>query len=94
MAVKGRSCLVSSWRMSHFGMNPASGGSPPRDSKISGVRAVIAGIFAQEEASVLMLVDLFVLKIRKAENVMMKYIIRARRVSEGENWMIKIIQPR
>ena len=66
-------------------MKPVSGGSPPRDRRISGVREVITGIFAQEEARVLMLVDLFSLKTRNAENVMIKYVMRARSVRDGEN---------
>lgn len=85
MAVRGRFCLVNSWRISHFGVKPVSGGRPPRDKRIKGVRDVIVGIFAQEEARVLILVDLFSLKTRKAENVIIKYVIRAKRVREGEN---------
>lgn len=80
--------------MSHFGIKPVSGGSPPRERRINGVRDVIAGIFAQEEARVLMLVDLFSLKTRKAENVIIKYMISVRSVREGENWIIRIIQPK
>lgn len=94
VAVRGRSCLVSSWRISHFGIKPVRGGSPPRDRRIRGVRDVIVGNFAHEEASVLMLVDLFSLKTRNVENVIIMYVISARSVREGENWIIKIIQPR
>lgn len=51
-------------------MKPVRGGRPPRESRMSGVRAVIAGDFAQEMPSALMVVDLFMLKTRKAEMVM------------------------
>lgn len=80
--------------MSHFGINPVSGGSPPRERRIRGVRAVRAGAFAQEVASVLMLVDLLSLNTRNVENVMTKYVSRVRNVSEGENCRTRIIQPR
>lgn len=94
VAVRGRSCLVSSWRISHFGMKPVSGGSPPSERRIRGVTAEITGVFAHEEASMLMLVALFNLKVRKIENVMIMYVIRAISVRGGENWIIRIIQPR
>lgn len=80
-----RACLVNSWRMSHFGMKPVNGGRPPRDNKIRGVRVVSAGVFAQEVASILMLVDLFSLNTRNVEDVMIRYVSRARRVKVGEN---------
>lgn len=53
-------------------MKPVSGGRPPRDSRTKGARAVRAGAFAQEVASILMLVDLFSLNTRNVENVMTK----------------------
>lgn len=59
-----------------------------------GVRAVRAGVFAQEVASELMFVALLSLNTRKVENVMMKYVRRARRVRDGENCRIRIIHPR
>ncbi|MDG2555485.1 hypothetical protein P7M41_26175, partial [Vibrio parahaemolyticus] len=42
----------------------------------------------------LMLVDLFSLNTRNVEDVITRYVIRVRRVREGENWRIKIIQPK
>lgn len=53
-------------------MKPVSGGSPPRDRRIKGRRAVITGAFAQDKASVLMVVVLFSLNIRNAANVIVK----------------------
>lgn len=49
-----------------------SGGSPPRDKRIRGARAVITGAFDQDMASELMLVELLSLNVRNAENVIMK----------------------
>lgn len=94
MAVGARSCLVSSCRISHFGIKPVSGGRPPRDRRRRGARAVRAGAFVQEVARVLMLVALFNLNTRNAERVMIKYVSSVRSVSEGENWRTRTIQPR
>jgi len=47
------------------------GGRPPRDKSIKGAKATRAGAFAQEVARVLILVELFNLKTRKVESVMM-----------------------
>ena len=80
--------------MSHLGMKPVSGGRPPNDRRIRGVSAVRAGVLAQDMARVLMLVALFSLKTRNVENVITIYVIRARRVREGENCRTKIIHPR
>lgn len=94
VAVRGRACFVSSWRISHFGRNPVSGGRPPKDRRIKGVTAVMIGIFVQEEARALMLVALFSFKTRNIEKVMTKYVIKARSVREGENWTTRTIHPR
>jgi len=53
-------------------MKPVSGGSPPRERRMSGVRAVSAGAFVHDVARVLILVALFNLNTRKVENVMIK----------------------
>lgn len=89
-----RSCLVSSCRINHFGINPVMGGRPPRDSKIRGVRAVRAGAFAHEIASALMLVVLLSLKTKNVEMVIIKYVISVSNVREGENGKIITIQPK
>ena len=36
--------FVISWLIIHLGMNPDSGGSPPIDSRVARVTAVIIGI--------------------------------------------------
>lgn len=55
-----------------MGINPDRGGRPPRERRIKGVMAVRAGVFAQEEARELMLVELLILNVVKAENVMVR----------------------
>lgn len=50
-------------------MKPVRGGRPPRERRINGARAVMAGDFAQEILRVLIVVDLLVLKTRNAEAV-------------------------
>lgn len=94
VAVGARSCLVNSCRISHLGIKPVSGGRPPRDSRMSGVRAVKAGALAHEVASMLRVVDLLSLNTRNVEIVITKYVRRVRSVREGENCKTRIIQPR
>lgn len=72
VAVRASPCLVSSWRISHLGINPESGGSPPRERRIRGVMAVRAGVLAQEVAKELTFVDLFILNTMNVEKVMAK----------------------
>lgn len=71
MARAERPCFVSSCRISHLVMKPVSGGRPPSERRIRGARAVMAGVSAHEMPSELIVVVLFLLKIRKAELVMM-----------------------
>ena len=94
MATGARLCLVSSCKISHFGINPVRGGRPPKDRRIKGVKEVIMGAFAQEVASVLMLVALFSLNTRNVAEDIMKYTTRVSRAREGENCSTSIIQPR
>lgn len=61
--------MVSSWRISHLGAKPVRGGRPPRERRIRGARLVRAGTLVQEVASVLMLVELEALNVRKVEDV-------------------------
>ena len=61
------------------------GGSPPRERRIIGNMAVRRGAFAQDVASVLMLVELFSFRERKAAEVITRYVESARRVKDGAN---------
>ena len=69
VAVRGRPCLVSSWRISHFGAKPVKGGRPPSDRRIRGARPVRAGALAHAVARVLMFVEPEALNVRNAEEV-------------------------
>jgi len=53
-------------------MKPVSGGSPPKDRRTRGVRAVSAGALDQEVARALMFVVLLSLNTRKIEKVMIR----------------------
>lgn len=75
-------------------MKPVSGGRPPKDRRSKGARAVRAGAFVQEVASILMLVASFNLNTINVEDVMMIYVASAIRVKEGENCITSTIQPR
>ena len=81
-------------RISHFGANPVRGGSPPRESRIRGAIATRAGAMVQEVARALRVVNLPVLSMRNAAEVITIYVNRARRVRGGLNWSTSSIQPR
>lgn len=72
MAVGARSCLVSSCRISHFGMKPVSGGRPPSDRRIRGIRAVRAGALVHDVARELIVVVLLSINTKKEEEVIMR----------------------
>lgn len=69
VAVGVISCLVSSWRVSHFGRNPVSGGRPAKESSVSIRVAFNAGVFAQEIIIVESFVVLVVLRERNTAAV-------------------------
>lgn len=94
MAASPKSCFVNSSRISHFGMKPVRGGSPAKDRRINGAVAVKLGFLVQEMAKELIVVDLIIFSVRKAEEVIFKYKIRFMRARGGENWITRIIQPR
>lgn len=94
MAVGASSCLANSSRISHLGMNPVRGGRPPKDKRTRGVMAARMGVFVHAVARELIVVVSFSLKTRNVVNVIRKYVMKVRRVREGENCRIKIIQPR
>lgn len=72
MAIRGSSCLVSSCKISHFDINPVNGGRPAKERRIAGTRLVIIGAWAQDVASLLMVVALLVLKAVNVEKVITK----------------------
>lgn len=70
------------------------GGSPPRESSTSGKVAVKRGKLDHEVASALIVVVLHELRVRKAAEVIARYVIKASRVRFGKNCITIIIQPR
>lgn len=80
--------------MSHLGINPVSGGRPPNERRTRGISAVRAGVFVEEEAIALIVAELVNLNARNVEDVIMKYVSRARSVREGINCRIRAIHPR
>lgn len=93
-ARRGRLCLVSSRRVSHFGAKPVRGGRPPRERSTRGVSTISRGVLAEEEASALILRVVFQLRMRNRAIVKMKYVKRARRARGVENCKISTTQPR
>lgn len=93
MAVRGRLCFASSCKISHLGINPVSGGSPPNDNSTRAVVVVKIGLFDHTTARVLIFVADEIFRVRNAADVMKMYIRSARRVSWGAYWRTIIIQP-
>lgn len=93
VATIGRSCLLSSCRIIHFGINPVSGGRPPRESITRAAADAITGLFDQVVASVLTLVASNIFRVRNAAEVMATYVPRASKVRWGAYWITIIIQP-
>lgn len=58
--------------MSHFGIKPVSGGSPPRERRTRGAREVMTGVLVHEVAREFTLVALLILKTRNVEKVIIK----------------------
>lgn len=71
--------------MSHLGIKPDNGGSPPSERRTKGATAARAGVLAQEVARPLTVVEVFILKMVNAEKVMARYMARVRKVRDGEN---------
>jgi hypothetical protein len=94
VADSGSSCFVSSCKISHFGIKPERGGRPPRDNNTRAVNAARVGDLVHEVARVLMVKELLVFNVRKAEDVMTIYRERLRSVREGANCRISTIHPR
>lgn len=61
---------MSSCRISHFGINPVSGGRPASESMVTRFTAVMAGALAQLVASVLIFVADEIFSVVKAVYVM------------------------
>lgn len=61
--------MDSSCRISHFGIKPVSGGSPPSDKRMSGVNEVRTGAFVHAVDRVLIVVALLILNTRNVEKV-------------------------
>lgn len=93
-AVVGNPWLTSSCRISHLGINPVRGGSPPRERSVRQANVLRAGALLQARARVAILVEPTLLSVRNIADVMVMYNISARRVIWGAIWATRIIQPK
>lgn len=84
VAGMARFCLVNSCKISHFGINPESGGSPPRESNIINEIMDRRGDLTMDIAIELILVELSILNSRKAVMVIIIYNVRLSWVKLGE----------
>lgn len=71
-----RFCLVNSCKISHLGMKPVRGGSPPKERSVIRVIIVSMGDLVVEIVMELIFVELNVLNRRKVVRVMIIYNIR------------------
>lgn len=83
VAIGAISCLINSSRISHFGIKPDRGGSPPSDSKEVNRTVDISGFFIIEGAMEFILVELMLMNIRNIEVVKIIYNIKLSRVRWG-----------
>lgn len=67
-------CLVSSWRINHFGINPVSGGKPASDIRVSIIIVFIAGNFVHDVITTEIMFVSKVLIMRNVVEVMMMYV--------------------
>lgn len=93
VAVRGRSCLASSCKINHFGINPVRGGRPPSESKTRAVVVAKIGLFDHAVVRVLIFVADESFSARNAADVIKMYVPRARSVSCGAYWRTMIIHP-
>lgn len=94
MARAGKFCLVSSCKISHFGINPVSGGRPPNASRASIAVIVAIGVFAHFVDRVLIFVADRVISVKNAVDVIVIYSSRFSRASVLEYWIMITIHPR
>jgi len=78
-----RSCFVSSWRISHLGIKPERGGSPPRESRV--IRVIIdrRGDLVVDEEIELIFKELNIFNKKKVVSVITIYSTRLSRVRFG-----------
>lgn len=74
--MRGRLCSVSSFRISHFGINPVNGGRPPSDSIVIMLTVIRMGALAQAVARVLIFVAVAFFRVVKAVYVITIYSMR------------------
>ena len=66
-------------------MNPVRGGRPPSERRIRGVKEVRMGALVHDVERVLMVVASLILKTRKVENVITRYVMSVKTTKSGEN---------
>lgn len=96
MIVAMRAQLFSTmiWRIIHFGKKPVSGGKPPREKRIRGVKAVSTGFLVADIASVVRSVEWVWLNTRNAAAAITIYVNRVNKAKDLENCMARATHPR
>lgn len=94
VAIIVRLCEVSSCKISHFGINPVSGGSPPNDISRISVREAVVGEVVHVVVISLMVFDEVEISTMNVETVIRRYSARFSSIMLGANVRIVAIQPR
>lgn len=94
VAVVGRLCMVNSCRVSHFGIKPVSGGSPPKDISKIKRKVEVGGEIVQEVVRSLIFFAVVSIRVIKVVVVIKRYRNRLRSMMFGFSVRIAAIQPR
>lgn len=85
--------FTSSWMINHFGKNPVSGGSPPKDSIVIKIIMVVRGsLFHVYDSEVVVVVELSI-KREKVVIVIGIYRYRFSNIIVGLYVKMDVIQP-
>lgn len=89
-----RFCLINSWAISHFGINPVSGGSPLNERRVNKDRTERTGFFDHEIESSLIFLVFRVMNVKNIVVVIKIYRIKLIKVNCVEIFKMTTIQPR
>ncbi|ONI39221.1 hypothetical protein AN396_08935 [Candidatus Epulonipiscium fishelsonii] len=94
VAMRAQLFSTMTWRIIHFGKKPVSGGRPPREKRMRGVKAVSTGFLVADIASVVRSVEWVWSNTRNAAAAITMYVSRVRRAKDFENCMARATHPR
>lgn len=94
VAMRAQLFSTMTWRIIHFGKKPVSGGKPPKEKRMRGVKAVNTGFLVADMASVVRSVECMWSNTRNAAAAITMYVRRVNRARDLENCIARAIHPR